>query len=143
MTARRMLTEAAIGRAFSRTKARLRVDQRLPVYPPFGASWQMAARPCDTFPLTPLKFRTAGFPQYGFKPESIRRHLHRLRRLIGDLKRRRPPDLVIPALSRGQGRDRRCVPVQRPLARRRVVLSRRVVAYYGLIRASGPAPGGL
>ena len=29
-------------------------------------------------------------------------------------------------------------PVQRPLARRRVVLSRRVNAYYGLIRASDP-----
>jgi hypothetical protein len=31
-------------------------------------------------------------------------------------------------------------PIQRPLARRRVVLSRRVFAYYGLIRASGPLP---
>ena len=31
-------------------------------------------------------------------------------------------------------------PVQRPLARRRVVLSRRVVAYYGLIRGSGALP---
>ena len=29
-------------------------------------------------------------------------------------------------------------PIQRPLARRRVILSRRVNAYYGLIRASGP-----
>ena len=28
----------------------------------------MAARPCITFPLPPLKFRTAGFPRYGFKP---------------------------------------------------------------------------
>ena len=32
------------------------------------------------------------------------------------------------------------IPVQRPLARRRVILSRRVIAYYGLIRASGPLP---
>jgi hypothetical protein len=31
-------------------------------------------------------------------------------------------------------------PVQRPLARQRVVLSRRVVAYYGLIRGSRPLP---
>ena len=31
-------------------------------------------------------------------------------------------------------------PVQRPLARRRVVLSRRVIAYYGLIRGSGALP---
>jgi hypothetical protein len=29
-------------------------------------------------------------------------------------------------------------PVQRPLARQRVMLSRRVIAYYGLIRASQP-----
>ena len=28
----------------------------------------MVTRPCDTFPRTSLKFRTAGFPQYGFKP---------------------------------------------------------------------------
>jgi hypothetical protein len=34
-------------------------------------------------------------------------------------------------------------PVQRPLARQRVMLSRRVIAYYGLIRASGPHPSGL
>ena len=28
----------------------------------------MGIRPCITFPRPPLKFRTAGFPQYGFKP---------------------------------------------------------------------------
>ena len=28
----------------------------------------MAIRPCIPFPSPPLKFRTAGFPQYGFKP---------------------------------------------------------------------------
>jgi hypothetical protein len=38
------------------------------MYPPFGASWQMAIRSCVTFPSPSLKFRTAGFPQYGFKP---------------------------------------------------------------------------
>ncbi len=54
----------------SRNQARFRLGQRLPVYPPFGASWQMAAGPCDTFPQTSLKFRTAGFPRYGFKPET-------------------------------------------------------------------------
>jgi hypothetical protein len=31
-------------------------------------------------------------------------------------------------------------PVQRPLARRRVILSHQVMAYYGLIRGSGPLP---
>ena len=34
------------------------------------------------------------------------------------------------------------IPVQRPLARRRVLLSRRVIAYYGLIRGSGALPTG-
>ena len=37
------------------------------------------------------------------------------------------------------GGSRDC-PVQRPLARRRVMLSRRVDAYYGLIRGPGPLP---
>ncbi len=37
---------------------------------PFRASWHMASRPCTSFPLPPLKFRTASFPQYGFKPVS-------------------------------------------------------------------------
>ena len=41
---------------------------------------------------------------------------------------------------RGHGRrgDSLDVPVQRPLARQRVILSRQVIAYYGLIRASRP-----
>ena len=59
---------------------------------------------------------------------------------------------VLPASPRSapEGSNRRTVsaslrccpdtPVQRPLARRRVVLSRRVVAYYGLIRGSGVLP---
>ena len=38
------------------------------MYPPFEASWQTVIRPSTSFPLPPLKFRTAGFPQYGFKP---------------------------------------------------------------------------
>jgi len=37
------------------------------MYPPFRASWQKVIRPSTSFPLPPLKFRTAGFPQYGFK----------------------------------------------------------------------------
>ncbi len=38
------------------------------------------------------------------------------------------------------GADRQSVPVQRPLARQTVLLSARVLAYYGLIRASPPLP---
>jgi hypothetical protein len=86
----------------------------------------------------PSEIPYGGFSPVRLQTGTFNRHLHRLRRLIDGLKRRRPPGLVVPALCRGEGRERRCVPVQRPLARRRVVLSRRVVAYYGLIRASGP-----
>jgi hypothetical protein len=32
----------------------------------------MVIGPCILFPLPPLKFRTAGFPQYGFKPDVCR-----------------------------------------------------------------------
>ena len=46
------------------------LDQWLPVYLPFRALWQMAIRSCPRF-LHPLcSFRTAGFPQYGWKPAS-------------------------------------------------------------------------
>jgi hypothetical protein len=38
-----------------------------PVCLPFRASSQMAIRPFTPSPPPPLKFRTAGFPQYGFK----------------------------------------------------------------------------
>ena len=46
------------------------------------------------------------------------------------------PRGAIAALSRRRVAVRRNRPVQRPLARQRVVMSRRVVAYYGLIRGS-------
>jgi hypothetical protein len=38
------------------------------MYQPFRTSWQTVTRPSTSFPLPPLKFRTASFPQYGFKP---------------------------------------------------------------------------
>lgn len=50
------------------------------------------------------------------------------------------PHGAIAALSRRRVAVRRDGPVQRPLARQRVVLSRRVNAYYGLIRGSRPLP---
>ena len=44
------------------------LDQWLPSYPPFRASWQTALGSCRRF-LHPLySCRTAGFPQYGWKP---------------------------------------------------------------------------
>ncbi len=47
--------------------ARSRAGQWLPLCPPFRASWHKAIRPFAPFPPPPLKFRTVGFPQYGFK----------------------------------------------------------------------------
>ena len=109
--------------------------------PPFRASGQMAARPSITFPLPPLKFRTAGFPQYGFK-SAIRTRPSRPPCggcLYAPVARRAHLcPLALPLSGGGRGVGER--PTQRPLARQRVVLSRRVVAYYGLIRGSGPLP---
>ena len=51
----------------SREQARRRVGELFPMYPPFRTTWQMTTKPCITFPVPPLKFRTAGFPQYGYK----------------------------------------------------------------------------
>jgi len=51
----------------SGVEARVDLGQRLPMCQLFRASGQMAARPCLSFPPPPLKFRTVGFPQYGFK----------------------------------------------------------------------------
>ena len=51
----------------SREQARRHVGELFPMYPPFRAAWQMTTTPCITFPAPSLKFRTAGFPQYGFK----------------------------------------------------------------------------
>ena len=65
----------------SRAEARLCLGRRLPLCPSFRISWQMVVMPCITFPLPSLQFRTAGFPQYGYKPESgrdLRGHLPRL-----------------------------------------------------------------
>jgi hypothetical protein len=51
-------------------RRRAGLDQWLPLCLPFRASWQMAIRSYRRF-LHPLgSFRTAGFPQYGWKPAS-------------------------------------------------------------------------
>ena len=44
------------------------LDQWLPVWLPFRASWQMAFRSCPRFLHPLLSFRTAGLPQDGWKP---------------------------------------------------------------------------
>ena len=116
----------------------------------------MTTRPDITFPAPPLKFRTAGFPRYGFKLEvdrDLRRRPVGLR--VGPPCPHRRPTYTRPkSRTRPEGghhtvrgRDRaqaappaipRDPPVQRPLARRRI--TRRVPAYYGLIRRSRPLP---
>src|SRR5215813_8216584 len=108
----------------------------------------------NTFPPPPLKFRTAGFPQYGFKL-NFNRDLHPTCRLsarpaftstsriytrLKSLSQKgaffRPRTCVQSGLSPSE----RNYPVQRSLAPQRVMLSRRIIAYYYLMRASRPLP---
>ena len=62
-------------RQSSGAEARWWAGQWLPACQPFRAAWQMAIRPFTPFPPPPPKFRTAGFPQYGFK-QAVSRDLH-------------------------------------------------------------------
>ena len=96
---------------------------------------------------SPSKIPYGGFSpvrlQTGIQPPPSTTPLRR--GLIGGQQSIRSRPVIAPlgavaALSRRRGRVRPDVPVQRPLARRRVVLSRRVDAYYGLIRGPGPLP---
>ena len=105
------------------------------------SAWE-GALAVPVFPPPPLKFRTAGFPQYGFKPV-VNGNLHPHGLIC------RPSFFRPRAIQPNKGSRRtvsassdssRSIPVQWPLARRRVVLSRRVIAYYGLIRGSGTLP---
>ena len=131
------------------------------MYRPFPASWQIATSPCNTFPPPSLKFRTSGFPQYGFKLEFN----HDLRQQEKGLSARSAfthslPTCTWPKLLAQTGaspqlrwffRSRalssngtpfniaNSIPVQRPLARQWVMLSHRVIAYYDLIRNSRPS----
>ena len=49
------------------------LDQWLPVYLPFRASWQMAIRSYRRFPRPLFSFRTASFPRYGWRPSLVAR----------------------------------------------------------------------
>jgi hypothetical protein len=50
-------------------------------FSPFERRGKMAIRPFTPFPPPPLKFRTAGFPQYGFK-QAVRGTLRPLARAL-------------------------------------------------------------
>jgi hypothetical protein len=57
-----------------RNVARACLGQRLPLFPPFPASWQRAARPCITFPQAPLceksgEIRKSGSGNQGQTPK--------------------------------------------------------------------------
>jgi hypothetical protein len=98
-------------------------------------------RGAPVFLPPPLKFRTAGFPQYGFKRE-IRVATFAVPR--SDLYAALAPALA-PYGPEGHvccwaGAVLRSALIHRPLARQRVLLSRQVFAYYGLIRASRLLP---
>ena len=96
------------------------------------------------FSPPPLKFRTVGFPQYGFKREfshDIRRNAVKTWPLTsGQSLVRLPPmmDLAVKTPPQGEAEEEapKDNPVQRSLARHRVMLSRRVIAYYDLMCAS-------
>jgi hypothetical protein len=62
-------------------------------------------RMMPTFPSSPLKFRTAGFPQYGFKAslsDSAFRPGAQSRRIVCIHPSCSPRHPALPALSRGQ-----------------------------------------
>jgi hypothetical protein len=124
----------------SRVEARRRAGQWLPAFQPFRASWQMAIRPFTPFPPPPLKFRTAGFPQYGFKrafeaspsptlPARTYKRLHsssgvhpHFVRLFGLASHPNVLNTDSDAL------------VQWPLAPQPVIVSGQIIAYYDHIR---------
>jgi hypothetical protein len=114
------------------------------------------ANDCQT--LRDVSFSPSEIPYGGFSPVRLqigRRPrpsptAHTRRRLIrGPSRYDRSPSVApcgaIAAQSRRSVNERFGVPIQRPLAHPRVILSRRVVAYYGLIRGSGflPTPYGV
>src|SRR5580658_9923163 len=100
-----------------------------------------------------VSFSPSEIPYGGFSPVRLQigcrsrpsSGAHTRQRLIHDPSRGDRSPLVSPCGASVAQRRRRVSrsfggPIQRPLARPRVVLSRRVVAYYGLIRGSGLLP---
>ncbi len=114
----------------------------------FGANGHQTI---STFPPLSLKFRTAGFPQYGFKLEFSRDSLSKMLSLSVRPAYTQSPQIYtrLKSLSPKRALFRRGTfvqaglplsyrkhPVQRSLAPQRVMLSHRIIAYYDLIRAS-------
>ena len=112
-------------------------------------------RMMPTFPSLPLKFRTVGFPQYGFKASMSVRACRRRAELKSTPDMRSEPRCLSPTFARVRAADttwalsptrptppraavravRAALP-QGSLAPARVLLSRAIVAYYDPIRQS-------
>jgi hypothetical protein len=108
-------------------------------FSPFELRGKMAIRPFTPFPPPPLKFRTAGFPQYGFK-QAVSGDLHCSRNLYAASVAMSPVRVcsVVGLAPGGTHRFQRNSPAQWPLAPPAVMLSASLFAYYGHIRASAP-----
>jgi hypothetical protein len=115
-----------------------------------AALWGLVANGHQT--MHPVSSRPSEIPYGGFSPvrlqtglgpspssSGVRPRTYRRSESRSPATPLAPPG-AIAALSRRRVAVRRNRPVQRPLARQRVVLSRRVVAYYGLIRGSRSLP---
>lgn len=129
----------------------LKLDTHCPL------SVRVDALEAPVFPPPSLKFRTVGFPQYGFKRE-VDADLHPCptRSSARPAYPRRTRTYTTPKLPSPAGAAQRAnrngiqriqavlrpsadnTPVQRPLAHQWVMLSHRITAYYGLIRHSRP-----
>ena len=93
-----------------------------------------------TFPSPPLKFRTTGFPQYGFKLDSSATtfdHPFGRAAYTWPSALHRTPVALAGMCAGAISQD---VPVQRPFALRPVLLSGQIQRYYGLICASPRFP---
>ena len=93
-----------------------------------------------TFPSPPLKFRTTGFPQYGFKLDCSATIFARPLPAAILYAANRPPPHPCGPFGQEFGAISQDVPVQRPFASQPVMLSGRVLRYYGLICASPGFP---
>jgi hypothetical protein len=85
--------------------------------------------------FSPVRLQTGYQP---WRPSPARRSAVRARHAIT-----RPPLVSLSSFPTIAGSVARTPPVQRPLARQRVVVSRRVVAYYGRIRVSRTLAAGV
>jgi hypothetical protein len=93
-----------------------------------------------TFPSPPLKFRTTGFPQYGFKLDCSAATFTRPLLAATLYATNHPPPYPFVPCGQVVGAVSQDVPVQRPFALCTVLLSAQILRYYGLICVSPGFP---